>query len=51
MERIEASTSSPIEGKIIKATDSTIDVPKLKHVEGDHVLFAHAHFLLPTHIA
>eukprot|EP00048_Salpingoeca_helianthica_P015702 m.228145 g.228145 ORF g.228145 m.228145 type:complete len:344 (-) comp17411_c0_seq1:59-1090(-) len=40
MERFEATTSSPIEGKIIKATDSTIDVPKLKHLEAI-LLFTH----------
>eukprot|EP00047_Mylnosiga_fluctuans_P005341 m.239925 g.239925 ORF g.239925 m.239925 type:complete len:343 (+) comp13571_c0_seq1:40-1068(+) len=39
-ESFAASTASPLEGKVIKATDSSMDVPKAKHLEAI-LLFTH----------
>lgn len=40
MEMLEATAASPLDSKVIKATDSTVDLPKAKHMEA-LLLFTH----------
>jgi hypothetical protein len=52
-EMLDATAAGPLESRVIKATDSVVDVPKAKHMEGTlptaqppRLLFVVVHFAI-----